>query len=295
MLKDSKLKVGLGVLAYDRPEHLKKLFLALQAEKIEEFSIFIDGADNELIKSKQNEIDKIISKVSWAKVNIIKRSVNLGLRKSVISAVSNLFEKNDSIILLEDDTIPRKGFFDYMYSVLNTYKNEKEVRSVCGYQIPKISDISKEISAHCVLRFIPWGWGTWKNRWEEYETNLSKLIKIINDEKIIDRLPTDMVSYISKNKDFLDSNEIWSINWSLLNYITNTFSVFPSRSLISNIGFDGSGVHCSNTNEFDLEDELTNKTPIFNIPTKPKYNQNYQFIMNSFLEDLALKIMIKVD
>ena len=104
-----------------------------------------------------------------------------------------------------------------------------------------------------------------------------------------------MVSYISKNKDFLDSNEIWSINWSLLNYITNTFSVFPSRSLISNIGFDGSGVHCSNTNEFDLEDELTNKTPIFNIPTKPKYNQNYQFIMNSFLEDLALKIMIKVD
>ena len=68
-----ELKIGIGVLANDRPEHLNKLFLALKSEGINEFSIFIDGPQNQLIKSRQIEIQKIISNINWAKINITKR------------------------------------------------------------------------------------------------------------------------------------------------------------------------------------------------------------------------------
>ena len=56
-----------------------------------------------------------------------------------------------------------------------------------------------------------------------------------------------------KNKKLLDNSaDVWSINWAFLHYFTNTYCVYPNVSLIRNIGFDGSGVHCRFSTSFTV-------------------------------------------
>ena len=38
-----------------------------------------------------------------------------------------------------------------------------------------------------------------------------------------------------------------------MHYLTNSLCVYPNVSLIRNIGFDGSGIHCNYTNAFTVD------------------------------------------
>ena len=65
-----------------------------------------------------------------------------------------------------------------------------------------------------------------------------------------DTLPLDLKSYC-KNSDIINGKQdIWSLSWTLTHYLDNSLILYPSRSLIENIGFDGSGVHCVTTDIF---------------------------------------------
>ena len=61
------------------------------------------------------------------KIDLLVQSKNNGLAFSVTNAVSSELNKNDGVILLEDDCVPIKGFFDYMYKALKKYRFEKNI------------------------------------------------------------------------------------------------------------------------------------------------------------------------
>ena len=137
---------------------------------------------------------------------------------------------------------PNPGFFDYVYNALHKYKHNKDVRSICGYQFPGIDQ--PNAGACLASRFVPWGWATWKNRWVDYNVDLDYSIKKIFELGLYDNLPEDIKIYIDhyRVKEATYEADIWSVNWVLCHYITQSYSLFPSKSFIRNIGFDGSGV-----------------------------------------------------
>ena len=55
------------------------------------------------------------------KINIIlhKSKKNLGIAKSIISGMDKMAKKYDKIIVIEDDCIPRKEFFQFFKKMLN--------------------------------------------------------------------------------------------------------------------------------------------------------------------------------
>lgn len=245
------LDIGIAVLAYSRPDHVKQVFDALRRLKVRRFSVFIDGADDRTIREKQEEIATEATAINWADVRLVRRRVNLGLRRSIVSAVSDTLQDHEAVILLEDDCIPQPGFFDYMQAGLTKYWRDKRVRSVCGYQFPHVATSSLAISGSLVSRFVPWGWATWRDRWIDYETDLRHLLKLTHETGTYPKLPEDVRAFIDSYAALDDSNDIWSINWVLAHYLTKTMCLFPSRPLITNIGFDGTGVHCFKTDAFD--------------------------------------------
>ena len=54
------MKIGIAVLAYNRPSHLKKVLNAIIKEKIGKISIYMDGPANQEVSNKQKIIKKII-------------------------------------------------------------------------------------------------------------------------------------------------------------------------------------------------------------------------------------------
>jgi hypothetical protein len=49
----------------------------------------------------------------------------------------------------------------------------------------------------------------------------------------------------------------WAIRWYLAAFLFNGLTLYPRQSLISNIGFDGSGTHCGASKPQFLQDQQT--------------------------------------
>ena len=285
-------KIGITVVAYSRPDHLKKLLFSLKVNKIKNFTVFIDGADDFFIRKQQQKIIKMLQMIDWADVKIINRPTNIGLRKSIISSLDDQFKIYDKVILLEDDCIPQMGFFDFMLQSLETFKDNKKIRSICGYQLPINLMNTNKIETIMSSRFIPWGWATWKDRWQDYEPNLTPIIDKLKVKDIINDLPSDLLHYLDHYSHKNIQNDIWSINWVLVHYLTKTYTIFPSTTLIENIGFDGTGVHSITTKAFK---HLPNSDiPInINIDNNINININIDRKIIEYMEKHWIKNMIK--
>jgi len=247
-----KNHIGTVVLAYNRPSHLKRLLISLQRSNIHKISLYLDKPTDQLSNVNQKEILRQIKAAVWLKCNVIKLKKHSGVSKSVKFALDNEFRIYDKIIFLEDDCIPFKFFFQYMINCLNKFENNNKIRTVCGYQLPFLNKRRKIVKNIFIKRFIPWGWATWKDRWVEYNESLMNIKKTIYKSKKKIYLPKEINNYL-KNKRLLNNSEdVWSINWACLHYLTNSLCVYPNVSLIRNIGFDGSGVHCLFSSSFTV-------------------------------------------
>ena len=72
-------------------------------------------------------------------------------------------------------------------------------------------------------------------------------------------------------------NNSWAIRWQASTYLSNFVTLYSRRTLVNNIGFDGSGTHCSKvdmmgrTNEFDeyaigdLPDEIIDDESVYRL------------------------------
>ena len=269
------MKIGIAVLAYNRPKHLSKVIDAIVREKVKKINIYIDGPENNQVKLNQIKILNLLNNYkSLLKITIIKQNTNHGLAYSVTNAVSSELKKNDAVIILEDDCVPRKNFFNYMIKSLKKFQLDKKVRSICSYY-----NLENNLDrAFFLERFNPWGWATWKDRWKDYEHDIKKIIKDLKNQNNINRLPQDLKSYCNNEKIIDGKEDIWSLSWTITHYLKNSLILYPPKSMIDNIGFDGTGVHCVNTNIFKTKNlkqhniKLPNKT-IVNMRNNIRFNQ----------------------
>lgn len=281
------MKIGIALLAYSRPRHLKNVLKSIVLEKINEISIYIDGPANNEIKNKQKTILNVIKTFKKKiKIKIIQQTKNHGLAFSVTNAVTSELKKNDAMILLEDDCVLLKGFFAYMKRSLKKYQNIQIIRSICSFNNSFIESKYSFFSK----RFNPWAWGTWKNRWKNYNHNLKEIVKQIKNTGTKENLPLDLKSYCN-NSDILNGKQdIWSLSWTLTHYLDNSLVLYPPKPLVQNIGFDGSGVHCIKTDVFKTKS--SKKTKIL-YPKKIEINLQNEIKYNNFLVENSSKTFFK--
>tara|TARA_B100001093_G_scaffold496161_1_gene541470 strand:- start:7729 stop:8559 length:831 start_codon:yes stop_codon:yes gene_type:complete len=221
------------IFAYNRPSHLKRVLVSLQDYGIKKFFVFLDGPKNKQDKLIQDEITFIVKNLKFAKVKLIKNKSNFGLAKSIISGVTKILKKFENIIVIEDDCIPFKNFFNFMASQLKTSYFKNECAAICSYMFPEISEYnSKKLYPILLNYFISWGWATNKKNWEQF-LNKKK------NKKIKFNVNTPYSKFLKKK----NLNSIWTINFIYHNLNFNKKYIYPNYSLVKNIGFDGSGIN----------------------------------------------------
>ena len=241
------------ILAYNRPEHLKRLLdsLGLNTEsKASKIYIAIDGAKNEADKLLVNECHEVASQAHGFHRTIIWTSkVNLGLANSVINSVNKVLKTSDSIIVLEDDLVVSPSFLNYMNSGLTYYASNSKVAAIHGYQYPL-----GYIGSKCTFRRGTdcWGWGTWRNRWEAANLNSSELIYDLKARKMTRKFNLDGFTDNLKLLKLQNANKIdsWAIRWHASMFLQEKFTLYPPESLVLNLGLDGSGTHEGKYNFF---------------------------------------------
>jgi len=233
---------------YNRPQHLERVLRALREQRIEPLYIFSDGPKPEDV-DKVNEVRALIrDSVDWTEPNVLYLKENLGLGASIVRAVNTVLAFFDTMILLEDDCIPAPGFFDFMYHCLDRYAQQDNVMSIGGWTmaIPDAILEQYDYDAYFVTRIESWGWGTWKRAWQSYEPDYAAAYARIQKRGI--DYGADGYSTVRNTeqaiKGYPSGVVPWSPGWMMATFLQNGYCVYPTKSLVENIGFDGSGASC---------------------------------------------------
>lgn len=226
-------------------ENLRKNELADQTDLF----IFSDAAKKENQEENVKLVREYIHKIDgFNSVHILEAEKNKGLAKSVITGVTEIINERGKVIVVEDDLIAAPQFLSFMNAALDFYESEKRIWSISGYQFPFEMPETYTKTIYAAYRSSSWGWATWKDRWEtidwkiqdydSYKYNLVKIAKFCRGGTDLDK----MLRYQMKGK--IDS---WAIRWCYNQYKQDKLTIYPTKSLVNNIGTDGRGTHCDPT------------------------------------------------
>lgn len=254
------------LFTYNRLYHTKKTIEALKNNLLASDSkliIYSDAPKNENVINEVTAVRLYIKQIDGFKeIEIIERTENLGLFKSIISGVTEVINKYDKVIVLEDDLITSKYFLKYMNDALTYYEKDKKVASITGYSLN--IDYTNLPETYFLHFGESYGWGTWKNNWNEFEFDAQKLLDEIKSRGLESKFEFDGNYEYMKILEVQNNNKAysWAILWCAKIFIDNKLTLYPSRSLVKSIGSDGSGTNCA---KCLIEEDLF-YTRLFNEP-----------------------------
>lgn len=275
------------VFAYNRPLHLTQCIDSLLTNpecSESDLIIFVDGPKSLKDKSNVEQCISIAQEISgFRSVKVLPRLENLGLAQSIRRGISEIFLSYDKVIVFEDDIIAAKGALKFLNMGLDNYLEMEQVASIQLYQYP----LNEYLSTPVFLRGADcWGWATWKDRWEKVNfvpDYLLNRLSPVRKEFNLDGSARyfEMLEELAEGK--IDS---WAICWHASMYLENMVSLHPPISLCKNTGSDGTGVHASDIDYFEVD--LDNSTE-WDFPKFAEEDANYRDMMSKFHKSLRRK------
>ncbi len=229
------------LFVYNRQWHTQQTIEALQKNQLaaeSELFIFSDGAKNMKDAPAVEAVRSYLRSISgFKKVEIIESQTNRGLADSIISGVTEIVNKYGKIIVLEDDIVTSAYFLTFMNEGLELYADVSNVYSVNGYMFEIKTEIIDTILSP--LATSSWGWGTWNNKWKVFQIAPQYINEIQNSSVLSNWFNFGEFEY----SNMLSNSNSWAIRWYYSVRLKNGLGVFPTKSLVKNIGFDGTGTH----------------------------------------------------
>lgn len=232
-------------IIFNRPETTLRVFEKIKQLEPRQLFIAADGARSDHPGETKicAEVRKIALKIDWqCNVKTLFREENLGCGKAVSSAISWFFENIDEGIILEDDCLPDISFFQFCTDMLNHYRENKNVYQINGTCWHRSIFKNYSFTNYPLI----WGWATWRDRWQKYDYEMTKLDDYIKSGRIA---KVSAKSSVQKHfiKIFLDCKsgiiDTWDCQWALTVFNYNGICISPDCNLISNIGCGANATH----------------------------------------------------
>ena len=240
------------LFVYNRIDHTKLVLQALDqnedADKSELY-IFSDAPADETEVPNVAEVREYLRYFEgnnhFKKVSIIMAEKNKGLEKSLIDGITQIIGQFGKVIVLEDDHLTAPDFIRFVNKALDFYEKDDKIWSVTGFtmDLKRLRRYKRDV--YCGYRGCCWGWGTWKDRWDKVDWNVSDYHEFINDRKRIrefNKGGIDMTPMLKLQQE--GKIHSWAIRWCYQQYKENMLTIFPRNSKVQNIGMDGSGTNC---------------------------------------------------
>jgi hypothetical protein len=243
----------IALFAYNRQAHLEQTVTALRQNhgaSAHDLYVFSDGPRNPAAAEAVAAVRRYIPGIEGFKtVNIVERSGNFGLARSIIDGVSRLTSEHGRVIVVEDDLLTSPHFLEFMNNGLDYYEADDRVISLHGYSYP----VDGELPETFFLRGADcWGWATWKRGWDLFEADGRILLEQLTTRRLTNRFDFDGAYPFTKmlSDQIARKNDSWAIRWNASAFLKDKLTLYPGRSLVLNTGNDGSGTHCSPTDSY---------------------------------------------
>mgnify|MGYP000692192044 CR=1 FL=1 len=259
------------VFTYNRPEHTQRTLNALLINPLANESDIIIYSDSARTANHNKAVDEVRSYLSeltgFRSIKVIHRDKNFGLAESIIQGVTEVLQQSEKVIVLEDDMVVSPYFLEYMNEALEQFVDDDRVISVHGYVYPVDIELPEAF-------FLPgadcWGWATWRRGWALFNSDGQYLLDELVRRHLIQEFDYNgAYPFLNMLKDQIKGeNDSWAIRWYASAFLTNKLTLYPARSLVNNIGNDGSGTHCGDSDSMDAKLSET-KINLNNIAVEP--------------------------
>lgn len=233
------------IFAFNRPDALRGMIDSLKRNLLYEESekfVFVDGARNEAERAKVDEVVAVAREITE---NVMAADSNRGLGPSIIAGVSDIINRYGRAIVLEDDLVLMPGFLQYMNQALDAYQEDARIFAVCGYGLKIKRPAGYVGDVYLCNRASSWGWGTWADRWNSVDWNVSDWEQLQSDrsaQRAFNRGGSDMYGML---RGYMEGrNRSWAIRFCYSQFRQGRYSVHPFRSLVENDGFGDGATNC---------------------------------------------------
>lgn len=237
----------IALFVYRRLEHARETIEALKLNQhamLSDLYVFSDGPKDPTSISDVDQVrDYVRSVQGFNTIRIVERNENLGLANSIIRGVSEVLQRHERVIVVEDDLVTSPFFLRFMNDALDLYNSDLRVASIHGYVYPTMDTLPETFflrGADC------WGWATWRRGWQLFNPDGRTLLQALESQKLTTEFDFGgSFQYTQMLRDQIDGkNDSWAIRWYASAFLANALTLYPGRSLVHNIGNDGSGTHC---------------------------------------------------
>lgn len=236
------------IISYNRPDFLLQQIQNCKKEN-RQFLLSVDGpkGDSDRGANECASIARNVDRGNPLALGIRVGEENLGCRLGVATAISWAFGYSEKIIILEDDVTISEHFFPFMDFCLNEFRHSEEVFLINGWN-PLSGYLSRENTFYLSRFFSPWGWATWRNRWELFDLEL-KSFSLQGDIRDLPTLrqynlnPQFAKLYRKKLSECLSGYDTWDYQLLFSMWLNGKFSIMPIQRLTGNIGFDERATH----------------------------------------------------
>lgn len=243
------LQTAVLFLVFNRPETTRVVFEAIRMAKPPRLYVAADGPREGRAEegAKVAMVRDIATQVDWpCDLKMLFREKNLGCKDAVSSAITWFFEHENEGIILEDDILPSRGFFEFCEEMLDRYRACKSVGMISGTNLLP-SELRGNESYFFSKHALIWGWATWRDRWERYDKSLSQMSPSVLRNKLANVSDGNGTFFLYWVKIFnnvrVGKIGTWDFQWSIVSFYNEWTNVVPSFNLVKNIGFGGEGTH----------------------------------------------------
>ena len=234
------------LIGYSRPELTALQINLLRSLKPSKIYFYIDGPKNEKEKMLMQETIEIVDSIDWQ--TDLKRNIQLessGAAESITRAITWAFESESELIILEDDVIPCREFFNFCSEYLDENLIQYGIGAISGHQFQnKLSQ--KYLTSNLSVYPRIWGWATQKSIWNEfnYKTNIPWTKFIVQAIKISNYNIIFFLYLVYVNRQILRKKiDTWDYQFLFYLYQNNYKVIVPSSNLMRNLGFGPNSTH----------------------------------------------------
>lgn len=245
------------LIAWRRPHTLRQVIDAIRPVAPTRLYVACDGPNPE----RPGEAEKVATtraviehEIDWpCQIERLYSDVNQGCFLGVSRAITWFFEQVEEGIILEDDCVPHPDFFPYCTALLERYRNDTRVWSICGSNF-QLGNKRGDASYYFSIHGDSWGWATWRRAWRNYPQGELNWFDFRDSGRLDDVFPiSDERLYWRGLMDELFIHGVpstWDYQWWLVSWMNHGLHAWPNSILVSNRGFDDDGTHTFGVNEF---------------------------------------------
>ena len=233
---------AVAIIVFNRPDTVRQLLGRLADLRPRRLFVIGDGprprkaGEAELVAAVRDQV----SRIGWPCDVLTDYSPeNLGCRRRVVSGLDWVFRHVDEAVILEDDCLPTKSFMGYSAALLDRYRHDTRIGSVCGsLSVPAIPPVADDYFFSRYNLFT--GWATWKRAWSLYDDSMTPLINGSLHAVLAATFEQARARWYWEyvlRRTHAEKINSWGYRWMLSCWANSMLAAFPRCTLVENVGF----------------------------------------------------------